>query len=111
MSSRNKFKPNKDGSIDLYIQNESPGKDKEATGCPRRRTIHPDAAHVLAEGEAALDPRRQLENPAGQRGQVTVDPRGDRHQEKGRLRKGPPFFIPALRRNYARLRNFRIASS
>jgi len=34
LSSRNKFKYNKDGSVDLYIQNESPGKDKEANWLP-----------------------------------------------------------------------------
>ena len=34
LSSRNKFKTNKDGSVDLYIQNESPGKDKEANWLP-----------------------------------------------------------------------------
>ena len=34
ISSRNKFKPNKDGSIDVYVQNESPGKDKEANWLP-----------------------------------------------------------------------------
>jgi hypothetical protein len=34
LSSRNKFKLNKDGSVDLYIQNASPGKDKEANWLP-----------------------------------------------------------------------------
>ncbi len=34
VSSRNKFKTNPDGSVDLYVQNESPGKDKEANWLP-----------------------------------------------------------------------------
>ncbi|HQR11315.1 MAG TPA: DUF1254 domain-containing protein [Casimicrobiaceae bacterium] len=34
VSSRNKFKANPDGSVDLYVQNESPGKDKEANWLP-----------------------------------------------------------------------------
>ena len=34
LSQRNKFQTNADGSVDLYIQNESPGKDKEANWLP-----------------------------------------------------------------------------
>ena len=34
VSSRNKFKTNADGSVDLYIQRESPGKDKEENWLP-----------------------------------------------------------------------------
>ena len=29
------MKKNADGSLTLYIQKDSPGKDKEVTGCPR----------------------------------------------------------------------------
>ncbi len=34
VSQRDKFKVNADGSVDLYIQNESPGKDKERNWLP-----------------------------------------------------------------------------
>ncbi|HEV8052185.1 MAG TPA: DUF1254 domain-containing protein [Parachlamydiaceae bacterium] len=34
LSQRNEFKMNDDGSIDLYLQNESPGKDKEDNWLP-----------------------------------------------------------------------------
>jgi hypothetical protein len=34
LSQRNTFRRNKDGSVDLYIQNTSPGKDKEANWLP-----------------------------------------------------------------------------
>ena len=34
VSQRNKFKTNADGSVDLYIQNEPPSKDKEQNWLP-----------------------------------------------------------------------------
>ncbi|MFO1396485.1 MAG: DUF1254 domain-containing protein [Burkholderiales bacterium] len=34
VSSRNKFKANPDGSVDVYVQKDSPGKDKEANWLP-----------------------------------------------------------------------------
>jgi hypothetical protein len=34
ISERQNLKPNADGSVDLYIQNESPGKDKESNWLP-----------------------------------------------------------------------------
>ncbi|HQR45522.1 MAG TPA: DUF1254 domain-containing protein [Thermoanaerobaculia bacterium] len=34
VSQRNKFKTNPDGSVDIYIQSDSPGKDKEANWLP-----------------------------------------------------------------------------
>lgn len=34
VSQRNNLKPNADGSVDLYVQNESPGKDKEQNWLP-----------------------------------------------------------------------------
>ena len=34
LSQRNKLKANPDGSVDLYIQHESPGKDKESNWLP-----------------------------------------------------------------------------
>ena len=34
LSQRNKLKPNPDGSVDLYLQHESPGKDKESNWLP-----------------------------------------------------------------------------
>ncbi|HRD93354.1 MAG TPA: DUF1214 domain-containing protein, partial [Accumulibacter sp.] len=34
LGSRSKFATNKDGSVDLYLQRESPGKDKESNWLP-----------------------------------------------------------------------------
>jgi len=46
-----------DGSLTLYIQNKSPGADKEAilAACAERPDLPGDAA-LRAEGHAAFDP-------------------------------------------------------
>jgi hypothetical protein len=35
---RDKLAFNADGSLDIYVQADSPGKDRRRTGCPRRKT-------------------------------------------------------------------------
>jgi hypothetical protein len=50
---RYKLKFNPDSSLDLYIQHESPGKDKESNTGPQRQ-LQPHHAAILAE-KAVLD--------------------------------------------------------
>ena len=90
VSQRNKLKANADGSVDLYVQNESPGKDKEQNWLPAPKdTIHPDDAALLAEGKAAIPPRWHLEDSAGQRGQLnaTLEDRGRQSRSPAQCRR------------------------
>ena len=74
LSQRNTFVTNPDGSVDLYLQAESPGKDKEANWLPAPKgKFITDAALVLADGNAAYHPRRHLDAAAGETGAVVVD--------------------------------------
>ena len=63
LSQRNALKPNPDGSVDLYIQKESPDPDKERNriGFPLPRESSSDDAAVLADGERPVDPRWLVE--------------------------------------------------
>ena len=63
LSARNALKKNADGSVDLYLQANSPGGAKEANWLPTtsEREVHPHASAILAEGDAAVDPRRHVE--------------------------------------------------
>ena len=53
ISMRQNPKFNADGSLDLYVQNKSPGPDKEANWLPAPAGhIHPDDAALLAEPQS-----------------------------------------------------------
>ena len=69
ISARQDLKANPDGSVDLYIQKDSPGRGQGIELAARAgRQVHPDAADVLAEREQPLDHQRHLDNPAREKG-------------------------------------------
>jgi hypothetical protein len=67
VSSRSKFKPNPEGSVDIYIQRDSPGKDKEPNWLPApadrffliMRMYWPKEA--MLDGSYKLPPVRKLQ--------------------------------------------------
>ena len=71
ISPRQNLKANADGSIDIYVQKDSPGADKEIqlAACSRRQ-VYFDVAHVLAERNRSIDRRWDLENTAGRQGVI-----------------------------------------
>ena len=55
ISSRTQFKTNPDGSVDLYIQNESPGGEKEANWLPAPEGPFYLTMRIYWPEQAALD--------------------------------------------------------
>ena len=59
LAQRDKLIANPDGSVDLYLQAESPGKDKEANWLPAPKgKFAAGDADLRADEDAAVDPRR-----------------------------------------------------
>ena len=66
LAQRDKLVANPDGSIDMYLQAESPGKDKEANWLPAPKGKFVLVMRIYApQTDAAVDPRRQLDAAAG----------------------------------------------
>ena len=71
ISERQPLKANPDGSVDLLIQNESPGRRQGIELASRAEgQVHPDDAALLAGREQPLDPRRLLGHPRGEKGRL-----------------------------------------
>jgi hypothetical protein len=70
VSARDNLKPNADGSVTLYFQNESPGADKEANWLPAPKGEFPPLMRMYYPGSFAFDPGRELENPACGQGEL-----------------------------------------
>ena len=67
LAQRDKLIANPDGSVDLYLQAESPGKDKEANWLPAPEgQVRAGDADLRAAEDAAFDPRRHLDAAAGE---------------------------------------------
>ena len=67
LSQRNTFITNPDGSVDLYLQAESPGKDKEANWLPAPKGKFDLVLRIYSpRTSAAFDPRRHLDAAAGE---------------------------------------------
>ena len=77
ISPRQDLKSNPDGSVDLYIQHDLPGADKEfeLAACARRQ-VHIDDASLLARRERSFNPRRQLEDSPSEEGRLKTTVHG-----------------------------------
>ena len=85
VSPRDNLKSNADGSVDLYIQNEIAGQGQGSElAAGAEGQVHPDAAALLAEGDAAIDHRRHVENPGGDDRTLNVSTAGQMAPETRR---------------------------
>jgi len=69
ISARQNLKANPDGSIDLYIQNQSPGGDKESNWLPAPKQVRFDVAHVLAKRKITLHNQWNVDATGRKKGQ------------------------------------------
>ena len=77
VSPRDNPKPNADGSLTLYFQNESPGADKEANWLPTPKgDFRPMLRMYYPARQFAFNIGRKLENPVRSQGELTPDPPG-----------------------------------
>ena len=72
LAQRDKLVTNPDGSVDMYLQAESPGKDKEANWLPAPKGKFKLVMRIYSPARhAAVDPRRLVDAAAGDAGAVS----------------------------------------
>ena len=98
VSPRNNLKSNADGSLTLYFQNESPGKDKEANWLPAPKGEFIPMLRMYWPKDDPIDPRRHLEAAQGTEGRLwPVDLRSKRPAGyRSRVLRFADFFVSAL---------------
>ena len=108
---RASLKTNADGSVDLYIQNESPGKDKEANWLPAPKDKFILMMRLYWPTEnAAVDHRRHLEDPAGDDRSLSVWRVGQWRSKRSAIAgsldsKAPSLYIKRPLTKVARMRD------
>ena len=74
LAQRDKLVANPDGSVDMYLQATSPGKDKQANWLPAPKGKFKLVMRIYSPpGHAALGPRRFLDAATGEACAVVAD--------------------------------------